>query len=298
MKKVQFYFLILTCILFVSCSKDKEQEQELETPDGRTPVAVITRIGQGQQIVTLQAGLFMVNFENNQHGQLLSSHNYVNNQQLTYSGGGWNTATPIYWKDMETNADFYAYAPYQESVVDARQMSFSIQTNQNVNGALTQSDFLWGMTQNQSPTADSFSLMLAHMLSQLTVTIVAEQGFDDNELQANDVTVVVGGTKTNSVIDIANGETTACGNAQDVQCCNNGDLSFTAILIPQQVPFSNFIQIDWKGNKYTLQKSFTLEPQRQYSLTVKLKKTKSGFDIGISGWDIIEEDFGGEIGGN
>jgi hypothetical protein len=31
---------------------------------------------------------------------------------------------------------------------------------------------------------------------------------------------------------------------------------------------------------------------------VKLKKTQSGFDIGITGWDIIDEDFGGVIGGN
>lgn len=298
MKIGKYYFLILTCILFGSCSKDKEQDQVTDVPDGRTPVAIITRIGQGQQSASLQAGLFMVNFENGQHGQLLSSHNYVNNQLLTYSGGGWNTATPIYWKDMETYADFYAYAPYQESVADARTMSFCVQTNQNANGALSQSDFLWGTMQDQSPTADSFNLMLTHMLSQLTVTVIAEQGFDDNELQANDVAVVVGGTKTNCVIDLASGEITVCGNAQDVQCCNNGDLSYTAILIPQQVPFSNFIQIDWKGNKYTLQKSFTLDPQRQYSLTVKLKKTKSGFDIGISGWEILDEDFGGEIGGN
>ena len=110
--------------------------------------------------------------------------------------------------------------------------------------------------------------------------------------------VTHGGTKTNCQIDLETGEATTTGAAEDVLCRNNGDLTYTAILIPQQVPFSNLIQVDWKGNKYTLQNSFILEAKRQYSLTVKLKKSKSGFDIGIAGWDIIGEDFGGVIGGN
>ena len=288
--------MLLACILFGSCSKDSEQE--IETADNRTPVVVKMLIGQGQQPATLQAGLFMVNFVDNQPNQLQSSDNYVNNQLLTYVNEEWNTATPIYWKDVETCADFYAYAPYQESVTDARQLAFSIQTDQDVDGALDQSDFLWGTIQVQSPTSESFDLTLAHQLSRLTVTVVAEQGFDDNELQAEDVSVTIGGTKTDCVIDLATGEAVASGSAQDVECSNNGDLSYTAILVPQQVPFSNLIQIDWQGNKYTLQNSFLLEARRQYSLTVKLKKSKSGFDIGIAGWDIVDEDFGGVIGGN
>ena len=54
----------------------------------------------------------------------------------------------------------------------------------------------------------------------------------------------------------------------------------------------------WNGNKYKVQNSFRLEAKRQYTLTLTLKKTKSGFDIGIEGWDIVPEDFGGIIGGN
>ena len=179
--------MLLACILFGSCSKDSEQE--IETADNRTPVVVKMLIGQGQQPATLQAGLFMVNFVDNQPNQLQSSDNYVNNQLLTYVNEEWNTATPIYWNDVETCADFYAYAPYQESVTDARQLAFSIQTDQDVDGALDQSDFLWGTIQVQSPTSESFDLTLAHQLSRLTVTVVAEQGFDDNELQAEDVSV-------------------------------------------------------------------------------------------------------------
>ena len=135
------------------------------------------------------------------------------------------------------------------------------------------------------------------MLSQLTIIVTAEAGFEEGELQASDVSVTIGGSKTSGVIDLATGALVVAGEANDVKCLSCGDLSYKAVLLPQQIPFSNLIQINWRGNVYTLQNSFKLEGTRQYSLTIKLKKTKSGFDIGIVGWDIIEEDFGGTIGG-
>lgn len=290
--------LSLSTLSLIACSNNDGEQAEPEKHDGRTAVAIMTRTDQGGQNSGLQAGLYMVNFQNGQHDNLLGSNNYVNNQLLTWTNDAWSTETPIYWSDMETPADFYAYAPYQQSVSNAREMPFSVQTNQNVDGASALSDFLWGTIQEQSPTAESFNLTLAHQFSQLTITVIAEQGFDENELQAKDVAVTIGGTKTKCLIDLKSGEATTTGVAEDVLCRNNGDLSYTAILIPQQVPFSNLIQVDWKGNKYTLQNSFNLEAKRQYSLTVKLKKSKSGFDIGIAGWDIVSEDFGGVIGGN
>ena len=83
---------------------------------------------------------------------------------------------------------------------------------------------------------------------------------------------------------------------ESVACHNNEDFSYTAILIPQQIPFSDFIKIDWDGNIYNLQSAFKLESRKEYKITVKLKKTAGGFDIGIDGWDIIDEDFGGTVG--
>ena len=299
LRKIKTYVMLsLSTLSLIACSSDDGEQAEPENPDGRTAVAITSRTDQGSQSNGLEAGLYMVNFHNGQHDDLLASNNYVNNQLLTWSNDAWSTETPIYWSDMETPADFYAYAPYQQSISNAREMPFSVQTNQNVDGASALSDFLWGTIQDQSPTAESFNLTLSHQFSQLTITIIAEQGFDESELLANDVAVTIGGTKTNCQIDLQTGEATTTGAAEDVLCRNNGDLTYTAILIPQQVPFSNLIQVDWKGNKYTLQNSFILEAKRQYSLTVKLKKSKSGFDIGIAGWDIIGEDFGGVIGGN
>lgn len=287
-------------MLMVACSSDgpdTDQMPELPKAD-RMAVNILSRAEEGTNNTEgLQAGLFMVNYSNGRPDELLAANNYVNNQLLIWKDNAWQTNTPIYWYDDSTPADFYAYAPYTTTVGNARQMAFSVQRDQRTAQTFANSDLLWGKVEGQSPTASFFSLTLAHQLSRLTVVVTADAGFAEGELKAQDVAVSIGGTKTAGTLDIATGTVTATGNVADVQCKSNGDLSYTAILLPQQVPFSNLIQVNWNGNKYTLQNSFTLEPKRQYSLTVKLKKTKSGFDIGIDGWDIIPEDFGGTVGG-
>lgn len=290
-------FIYTSLLIGASCSSD--DSETLNVPDdGRTKVNLTTRAENVTNGQMLQAGLYMVNYVDGQPDELLGTNNYVNNQLLIWENDTWTTDTPIYWNDMETRADFYAYAPYQTTVDNARQMTFSVKTDQRDDGNFALSDLLWGTVQGQSPTSNGFNLTLTHMLSQLTVNVIADVGFSENELKASDVSVTIGGTRTSATIDLQTGVVNVLnGSAEDVKCHSNDDLSYTAILIPQQVPFSNLIQVDWQGNRYTLQNAFRLEAQRQYTLTVKLKKTQSGFDIGIDGWDIIPEDFGGTIGG-
>ena len=290
-------FLCMT--LLTSCSGDdpKTVDDGPLEPSGRlTPVRIVTRVSGGDGN-SLNAGLFMVNYQDGKPGELEATDNYVNNQALTYTTEGWTSDTPIYWSDMETRADFFAYAPYRQTIDDVRHMTFDVCADQRGDDDYNQSDFLWGAIQGQMPSADGFELTLSHVMSKLTIAVVADIGFDEDELQAADISVAIGGSRLSCMVDLASGLTTVMGEPQNVICHNNGDLTYTAVLVPQAVPFSNLIQIDWKGNKYTLQNSFTLEARRQYSLTVKLKKSKNGFDIGIAGWDIVDEDFGGVIGG-
>lgn len=295
------YLFLLCILLLVACGSDDnngDEPQQPPQPTGeRKAVNITTRTEEQNESSQLQAGLYMVNYRDGQPDELLPTNNYVNNCLLTWTNDGWITAMPIYWNDNETRADFYAYAPYQTNVLDARHLSFSIQADQRTAEAFTQSDFLWGKVEGQSPSDGNFDLTLSHQLSQLTVTVTAEAGFDEGELKASDVAVTFGGSKTACTFDLSTGVLVATGDAAEVKLLSNNDLTYKAVLIPQQVPFSNLIQVTWKGNVYTLQNSFLLEGKRQYNLTIKLKKTKTGFDIGIAGWDIIGEDFGGTIGG-
>lgn len=291
MKKLLFIGIATMCI---SCSSDSSDEPIAPPENQKGAVHIQTRV-DGQAVSDkVKAGLYMVNYLDGKQDELLATDNYVNNQLLTFADNVWSSNQPIYWNDATTPADFYAYAPYQNNVADARALVFSVQKDQTSIENLAQSDFLWGTLQGQSPTESSFDLTLSHMLSQFTINVTAEEGMN---IQSEDVSVTIGGTKTTALIDMATSIISPKGDAEDVKCHSNGNLSYTAILIPQQVPFSNFIRIVWNGSPYTLQNAFKLEPKRQYSITVKLKKTESGFDIGIDGWDIIGEDFGGTVGG-
>lgn len=291
MKKLIFIGIAALC---ASCSSDSSDEPVVPPANQEGAVQIQTRV-EGKAVASeVNAGLYMVNYLDGKQDNLLATANYVNNQLLTFANSVWSTATPIYWNDATTPADFYAYAPYQSKVADARAMTFSVQKDQTTTEAVAQSDFLWGTLQGQSPTESSFDLTLSHLMSQLTVKVTAAEGMS---IKTDEVTVTIGGTKTTAKIDLATGTVSPYGEVGEVKCHSNGDLSYTAILIPQQVPFSNLIQIVWNGSPYTLQNAFKLEPKRQYSLTIKLKKTESGFDIGIDGWDIIGEDFGGTVGG-
>lgn len=293
------YFFYAFVLAFAACGSDDSTTDVPQPPvDNRQEVNILTRTNEPGQGESLQAGLYMVNYVNGLPDVLLGTNNYVNNHLLTWTNSGWTTSTPIYWNDSETQADFYGYAPYQATVDDAHHLTFSVQTDQGTTAAFAQSDFLWGKVEGQSPNIGDFNLTLKHILCQLTVTVTAEAGFDDNELQANDVSVFFGGSKTSGTIDLATGTVEVSGTANDVKLLSNGALTYKAVLLPQIVPFSNLIQVNWKGNVYTLQNSYRLEAGRQYNITVRLKKTKSGFDVGIAGWDIIGEDFGGIIGGN
>ena len=295
MFKARYIVFLMWATFFVACSS--EEPQSPEPADDRTLVNITTRAEDVNTADYLHAGLFMVNYQDENPDDLLPNDNYVNNQLLTWVNGTWMTTSPIYWIGMETRADFYAYAPFVSKITDARKMPFSIICDQRTDEAFAQSDLLWGTVLGQSPTSANFELTLQHQLSRLTIVVIADTGFEEDELQTSDVSVTIGGTRTSATFDLQSATLTLDNSSTaDVKCHSDGDLTYTAILLPQQVPFSNLIQVDWLGNKYTLQNTFTLEARKQYTLNVKLKKTKSGFDIGIEGWDIIPEDFGGIVG--
>ncbi len=262
-----------------------------------TTFCIVTRAEQGGVNGGLQAGLYMMNFVNGQQVSLESTNNYVNNQLMNYGDGSWIPSAPVYWQDTNVNADFYAYAPFKDEVTDARAMTHFIATDQTSEEAFQRSDLLWGAALGQSPLDGKFSLMLTHQLSQLMVVVAAGTGFSDDELSAENISVTIGGSKTLGTLDLQNGTMTATGEVSDVKCYNNGDLSYTAILLPQQIPFADFIQVEWNGNRYTKQQSFKLEAKKQYRLTIKLNKSQEGLDVGIDGWDDDGEDLGGTAEG-
>lgn len=285
-------YIILGLLLVTGCSSNDEY---IPADDGRQRVKISVFAENGAISNDINAGLYMVNYVDGIKDYLHPVGNYINNKLIVYRNSSWQSEQPIYWYDENTPADFYVYAPYRKDVENACALPSGVATDQTTKAGMAQSDFLYGAIMREYPSESDFELKMHHHFSKMTVVITTDGTFDG--LSADNVSVAIGGTKVESVVDMQTGAITVTGDTQDVQCCNNGDLSYTAILIPQQIPYSNFIKIDWNGNPYILQSAFKFESRREYKLTVKLKKTAGGFDIGIDGWDIVDEDFGGVVGG-
>lgn len=284
-------FYILGLWLVASCSGAGDN-----FPDdgGRQKVNISFSAENGTISDEIYAGLYMVNYIDGEYNELFSSGNYVNNIMMVYRNNGWQSEDAIYWYDETTAADFYVYAPYDADVPDACALSFDIATDQTSLDRMAESDFLWGASKKQTPSSGNFELKMQHHFSSMTVVVTADSTFQD--FSSENVSVVIGGTRTSAAINLQTGIVTPTGDVQDVVCYNNGDLSYTAILVPQQIPFSDFIKIDWNGNPYILQSAFKLDSHKEYRLVIRLKKTAGGLDVGIDGWDIIDEDFGGTVG--
>ena len=247
-------YYIIGLLLLACCSNDEEYAPG---NDGRQRVNISVFAENGAISNDVKAGLYMVNYVDDIKDNLLPVGNYINNQLIVYRNNSWQSEQPIYWYDENTPADFYVYAPYRKDVENACALPSGVVTDQTTNAGMAQSDFLYGTIMREYPSESNFELKMQHHFSKMTVVITTDGTFDG--LSAANVSVAIGGTKVESEIDLQTGAITATGNAQDVQCYNNGDLSYTAILVPQQVPYSNFIKIDWNGNPYILQSAFKLE---------------------------------------
>lgn len=296
-----FSALAFGLLLLTACNRSDVAE-DIITPDipqvedGKIPLSVLTRVVDNASLEGVGVGLFMQPYQAGKMADLLPAYNYINNVEMTYKNGAWRTATPVYWYDATTLSDIYAYAPYQKGVGDCRRMAFSCPTDQTTDAALIQADLLWGRSLALDPTRDDISVSLDHQLVRVNVRVIPEKDFAAGELKASDVKVWIGNLRCDAVMDMQTGDLQVSGEGRSIAMHNNGDLTYTAIVLPQTVGFVNLIHVEWNDVAYTLQGSETFDPQRIYDLSVRINKVEaSGLNVGISGWDIDDKDYGGTV---
>lgn len=192
-------------------------------------------------------GLFAVNYsdENTVAGTLEKSGNQADNAKYIYYQEDlrWKSTRAVYYKDANTNADLYLYYPYQDDIDDINAYGFEIQADQNVttNGArksgYEMSDFLWGKAANVSPTESKVPVLMNHMMSSASVTLVEGSGFAEGEWDELAKNVVVTNTTLKAVIDFATGVVSPVGEPQQkgIVMPVQEDGSFRAIVVPQEV---------------------------------------------------------------
>lgn len=239
-------------------------------------------------------GLYVVNYNEGNAGTLQATGNHVDNMQFTYNES-WTPATPIYWKDDITPADFYGYYPYTTTVADVEAMPIETKSDQSTEANYKACDYLWGKTLNVAPTEKAVGLTLNHLLSCAIVKVVPGNGFTTETLEKADIKVNLNKAVCQATINLKDGNiTTGAQEAQSISFLRGKNNEFKALVVPQSVPASdNFFTITIDGRDFNMKKEFTFISGHRHTFTITVKKTSNGINVDIGSWVDDEEDNGG-----
>lgn len=297
------YFLIgiLSTYLFACCSSDSVNETVPPTPPTeKLPINISTSVSSRATDLAFEVGdkigLYVVNHKADGSAAALQvSGNHVDNMQYTYNST-WTPATQTYWIDNSTHADFYLYYPYTSSITSIDAMPYSVKANQSQLSDYKAGDLMIGKTIDVAPTQLSVKIEAKHVMSQMTINLVAGNGFTDATLAAAKISVKVNKLKTKATANLATGAVTAIGDEADIIPYKVANNSYKAIVVPQLVGEGNLITINVDGRDFNLPKTsnFTgFEAGKKHNFNVTLSKTSNGVNVNITKWEDDGNDYGG-----
>lgn len=300
------YFLIgiLSTYLFACCSSDSVNETVPPTPptppSEKLPINISTSVSSRATDLAFEVGdkigLYVVNHNADGSAAALKvSGNHVDNMQYTYNST-WTPATQTYWIDNSTHADFYLYYPYTSSITSIDAMPYSLKANQSQLSDYKAGDLMIGKTIDVAPTQLSVKIEAKHVMSQMTINLVAGNGFTDATLAAAKISVKVNKLKTKATANLATGAVTAIGDEADIIPYKVANNSYKAIVVPQLVGEGNLITINVDGRDFNLPKTSNFagfEAGKKHNFNVTLSKTSNGVNVNITKWEDDGNDYGG-----
>lgn len=228
-------------------------------------------------------GVYIVDYDANNPGTLLSKGNRADNVRLTFNADAnkWTPTYDIYWKDKHTRVDIYGYYPIG-SPSDVNAYTFSVKTDQNKGaeggtmGNYEASDFLWGKVESMEPTSRVISLPLGHRMANARVTLTEGAGFEPDEWAQLDKQVLVTNTIQDATIDLSTGKVTPSGDisSNSIIPSLNGD-EWRAIVVPQTVAAGTqmfSISIDGTPYKFSKNEAFEYVGGKMNNFTIRVDK--------------------------
>ena len=283
MKKLFALASIVT--LMFSCS-----ENFGETPfEEKLPINISVDVQTRANDTTFESGdavgIYVVNYDGTTAGTLKAEGNQADNAEFTYNGGGWNSDEPIYWKDKNTSADFYAYYPYSASVnIDAQ--PFAVQADQSNEANFWASDFLWGKSTKVAPTSNAVNIETNHVLSRIVLEVKPGSGFTSESWAAATKLIKICDVKTSATINLATGVATATGsNGEIVPLATSSN--YKAMMVPQTVADdSKLIVVTVDGTEYVYRTGYTFKANTQHNFSIVVNKNESSVNVAIGEWNI------------
>ena len=229
-----------------------------------------------------QIGLYGVNYSNNNtvQGELLDRGNQVDNALYTYNGQTreWQAAAPIYYKDVETNIDLYAYYPFA-SPSNVKEYLFEVaqdQSGADATDGFADSDFLWGKVENVVPSEERVKIRFSHLLSCANVVLTPGEGFTATEFAELKKTVLLMNTSRTAEIDLSAGQASVVGEPErEGIVMKSTDDGYRAIVVPQSVKAGEalfIITIDGINYRFKKDADFSYIVGKQHKFTIEVKK--------------------------
>ena len=307
MKHKLLLTLGIVALLFAGCTADVEVITPQLTPD--TPMAInvggyidqvtATRVNDDGFCAGDGIGVFVVNNVDGASGTLLNDGNQADNVRfvLNEEESKWNSDYPIYYYDKVTPVDMIGYYPYNANLDDVNNYLFEVQQDQSTTndtsliGGYEASDFLWGMTESVSPTAERVNIAFRHQMAGVQVELVEGNGWSDGEWDSVTKHTLIANTIRKSSIDLATGIVTPVGEVEimDIVPAESGN-GWRAIVVPQSIDASMaLLRITVDGTTYLFRKNEAFEYQagKLHKFTISVsKKVLSGVEFELVGEDI------------
>ena len=298
----QLGFLACSLLTLAACSSGNSSDPlpSTDQENQKLPInintSVDTRVIDNSFEKGDNIGLFVVNYKaDGSAGILKASGNHVDNMKYTYNGT-WTPASPTYWKDNTTHADFYLYYPYTGSIGDVNAMSWNVNADQSTSAKYKSADLLIGKTTNVAPTETAVKIDAKHVMSQMVVSLKPGNGFTEESLGKANISVKINRLKTQATANLVTGKLTAKGNDADLTPLKEEGNNYKALIIPQAVGEGKLITVNVDGRDYQLKKAanFTaFEAGKKHKFTVTLSKTSNGVNVNITKWEDDGIDYGG-----
>ena len=243
-----------------------------------------------------EVGVYLVNYDGTTPGNLKLEDNQADNVRFTYDeSGNWVSDYDVYYKDNETNVDFYGYYPYADPL-SIEAYPFEVARDQSKgaeNGqmaAYEASDFLWAKTENVTPTESKIILSFGHKMSSARIRFTQGTGWTDAaEYAAVTKEVLVTNTIRKSTIDLSTGVVTPEGDMPltgIIPMDDNGE--FRAIVVPQTVPAGEnvlVITIDGSPRQYVREVDTEYLPGKitTFDLNINKKQETGEYEVELAG---------------
>lgn len=298
--QIRFFInlIVIATMLFSACSGGDDvidtKPPEPKPPiveDTKIPISITPHAADNGDIHFERGdkvGLYVVNYNGSNAGQLTTSGNHVDNLRFSYSDS-WTPDKTIYWKDENTKADFFCYYPYTSSITNVSSLTIAVKEDQSSEENYKASQFLWGMKTGVDPTKTSVDISLKHAMSKLIVKLVAGTGIKEEEL--TNAEVLICGLKTDATLNLTTGEITATGTTKDITP-KKETAQYEALIIPQSIKNIDLIKVTIDNKTYLLNQTTDFVFNKQYTCTINIDRSSQGVTIGIGDWDIDDNDYG------